>query len=63
MSIFASCGTEFYLRNWAQRAILYFTLAPVEICKRKSEICPLGGMFTPSFTPRGEHSLLLKRME
>jgi hypothetical protein len=27
------------------------------------EICPLGGMFTPSFTPRGEHSLLFRRME
>jgi hypothetical protein len=26
-------------------------------------ICPLGGLFTPSFTPRGEHSLLFKRME
>jgi hypothetical protein len=24
---------------------------------------PLGGMFTPSFSPRGEHSLLFKRME
>jgi hypothetical protein len=26
-------------------------------------ICPLGAMFTPSFTPRGEHSLLFRRME
>jgi hypothetical protein len=28
----------------------------------RGEICPLGGMFTPSFTPRGEHSLLFRRM-
>jgi hypothetical protein len=27
------------------------------------EICPLGGMFTPSFTPRSEISLLFRRME
>jgi hypothetical protein len=27
------------------------------------ELCPLGGMFTPSFTPRGERSLLFRRME
>jgi hypothetical protein len=24
---------------------------------------PIGGMFTPSFTRRGEHSLLFRRME
>jgi hypothetical protein len=29
----------------------------------RREICPLGEMFTPSFTPRGEHSLLFRRME
>jgi hypothetical protein len=29
----------------------------------RSDICPRGGMFTPSFTPRGEHSLLFWRME
>jgi hypothetical protein len=29
----------------------------------RGEICPLGEMFTPSFTPRGEHSLLFRRME
>jgi hypothetical protein len=29
----------------------------------RGEICPLGGMFTPLFTPRGEHSLLFRRME
>jgi hypothetical protein len=27
------------------------------------EICPLGQMFTPSITPRGEHSLRFRRME
>jgi hypothetical protein len=27
------------------------------------ELCPLEGMFTPSFTPRGEHSKLFRRME
>jgi hypothetical protein len=26
-------------------------------------ICPLGGMSTPSFNPRGEHSLQFRRME
>jgi hypothetical protein len=29
----------------------------------RGEICPLGEMFTPSLTPRGEHSLLFIRME
>jgi hypothetical protein len=29
----------------------------------RGEICPLGGMFTPSFTPRDECSLLFRRME
>jgi hypothetical protein len=29
----------------------------------RGEICPLGEMFTPSFTPRDEHSLLFGRME
>jgi hypothetical protein len=28
-----------------------------------SELCPLGGMFTPYDTPRGEHSLLFKIMD
>jgi hypothetical protein len=27
------------------------------------EICPLGVKFTPSFTPRGEHPVLFRRME
>jgi hypothetical protein len=36
---------------------LAVTLSP------RGEICSLGGMFTPSFTPRGEHSLLFGRME
>jgi hypothetical protein len=26
------------------------------------ELCPLGGMFTPSFTLSGEHSLLFRRI-
>jgi hypothetical protein len=29
----------------------------------RGELCPVGGIFTPSFTPSGEHSLLFKRME
>jgi hypothetical protein len=29
----------------------------------KDEVCPLGGMFTPSFTPRVDHYLLFRRME
>jgi hypothetical protein len=27
------------------------------------ELCILGGMFTPSFTPRSEDSLLFRKME
>jgi hypothetical protein len=27
------------------------------------ELCPLGGIFTTSFTPRGEQSQLLRKME
>jgi hypothetical protein len=27
------------------------------------ELCPLGRMFTPLFNPRGEYSLLFRRME
>jgi hypothetical protein len=52
------------------RAILNFTLGPQGITSPlgvnlapRGEIFPLGGMFTPSFTPRGEHSLLFRRME
>jgi hypothetical protein len=52
------------------RAILNFTPGPqgrtsplgVNLAPR-GEICPLEGMFTPLFTPRGEHSLLFRRME
>jgi hypothetical protein len=29
----------------------------------RGKISPLGGMFTPSFTPRGVHSLQFRRME
>jgi hypothetical protein len=28
----------------------------------RGELCPLGGMFTPSFAPRGEHTPLFRRM-
>jgi hypothetical protein len=45
----------FYVNAWGP--FLTSPLAP------RGEICPLGGMFTPSFTPRGEHSLLVRRME
>jgi hypothetical protein len=40
-----------------QRAILNFTPGP------RGELCPLGEIFTPSFTPRDEHSLLFRRMD
>jgi hypothetical protein len=33
------------------------------LASRGDEICPLGGLFTISFTPRGEHSLIFKRMK
>jgi hypothetical protein len=53
-----------------QRAILNFTPGLLGISSPlgvnlgpRGEICPLGGMFTPSFTPRGQHSLLFRRME
>jgi hypothetical protein len=39
------------------RAILNFTPGPQGITS------PLGVKFTPSFIPRGEHSLLFRRME
>jgi hypothetical protein len=38
------------------RDILNFVPGP------SGELCPLGGMFTPSFTPRGEHSLFFKEL-
>jgi hypothetical protein len=38
-------------------------LAPRGELGPKDELCPLGGMFTTLFTPRGEHSLLFRRME
>jgi hypothetical protein len=37
-----------------QRPILKFNLSP------QGWNCPLGVKFTPSFTPRGEHSIVLK---
>jgi hypothetical protein len=52
------------------KAIIKFTPGPqgwispigVNLAPR-GEICPLWVKFTPSFTPRGEHSLLFRRME
>jgi hypothetical protein len=46
----------FCLKSKTHRAILNFNPCPM------GEICPLGGMLAPSFTPRGEHFLLLRRM-
>jgi hypothetical protein len=37
--------------------------SPPKWVNKRGEICSLGEMFTPSFTPRGEHSLLFRRME
>jgi hypothetical protein len=48
---------SFFFFGPGQRAILNFTPAP------RDEICPLGVKFTPSFSPRGEHFLLFRRME
>jgi hypothetical protein len=45
-------------------AILNFTLGTQGLnLAPRVEICPLGGIFTLSFTPRGEQSLLFRRME
>jgi hypothetical protein len=44
-------------KNRQQRPVFNNMVCP------QGEICLLGGMFTPTFTPRGEHSLLIKRME
>jgi hypothetical protein len=41
-----------------------FLTSPREVnLAPRGEICPLGGMFIPSITPRGEHCLLFRRME
>jgi hypothetical protein len=52
------------------RAILNFTPGPQGITSPlgmnlapRGKICPLGGMFTSLFTPRGEHSRMFRRME
>jgi hypothetical protein len=42
---------ETKLSRYIPRWVKGVNLAP------RGEICPLGGMFTPSFTPRGEHSV------
>jgi hypothetical protein len=56
--IFQQIEIDFYIgvlettRSWILlRAILNFTPG-----LQRGVICTLGGMFTPSFTPRGEHS-------
>jgi hypothetical protein len=42
-----------------QRAILNLTPGPIGVnLASRGDICLLRGMFTPSFTPRSEHSLL-----
>jgi hypothetical protein len=59
-----------YIGRFELRAILNFTPGPqgctsplVVNLAPKGEICPLGVMIIPSFTPRGEHSRLFRRME
>jgi hypothetical protein len=53
-----------------QRSILNITpgpqgwTSPLEVnSAHRGGICPVGGMFTPSFTHMGEHSLPFRRME
>jgi hypothetical protein len=54
----AAVDQRIVLKPWAElRAILNFTFGP------RGDIWPLGGMFTPLFARRGEHSLLFRRME
>jgi hypothetical protein len=63
-----SINTWERVRDKWSRAILNFTPGPqgwtslqgVNLAPR-GEICHLGGMFTPSFTPRGDHSQLFRR--
>jgi hypothetical protein len=52
-----------YLIWWTcpRRIFLTSPLGPRVNLSPRSEICPLGGMFNPSFTPRGDHSLLFRR--
>jgi hypothetical protein len=40
-----------------------FRLGPGVHLAPRDELCPLGGLFTDSFTPRGEHSLMFRRMK
>jgi hypothetical protein len=58
---FHFCSRNNNNNNWlvwpVRGPFLTLPLAP------RGEICLLGEMFTPSFTPRGEHSLLFRRME
>jgi hypothetical protein len=43
--------------NYGSESHFNFTPAP------RGELCPLEEMFTPTFTPRGEHSVLFRRMD
>jgi hypothetical protein len=46
--------------GWILKARGQFLTSPLA---PRGNICSLGGMFTASFTPRGEQSLLFTRME
>jgi hypothetical protein len=67
----ARCGILFNARSYTQTINAWvgctwgpFLNSPLGVNLALSGvICPLGGMFIPSFTPRGEHSLLFRRME
>jgi hypothetical protein len=50
-------GHKIYLWLTLLRVTLNLTLAT------RGEFCPLGGVLTPLFTPRREHSLLFRRMK
>jgi hypothetical protein len=53
------CGRAGHTEN----TFLTSPLAPRGYIHPRGELCPLGVRYTPSFTPRGEHSLLFRRME
>jgi hypothetical protein len=63
-------GARFHREEGFLRNILNFNPGPqgwtsplgMNLAPR-GEICPLEGMFTPSFTPSSEHSLLFRKME
>jgi hypothetical protein len=55
--IFAECA---FVNKVAPKFVL---LRAIINLTPRGEICPPGVMFIPSFPPRGEHSLLFRRME